>query len=41
MDGVSVLTMLFRQRIVGNRAALDATVAGNTGNKSVSVETKT
>jgi 2-phospho-L-lactate transferase/gluconeogenesis factor (CofD/UPF0052 family) len=41
MDGMSALAMLFRQRIFGNRAALDATVAGNPVNKSVSAETKT
>jgi hypothetical protein len=38
---MSALAMLFRQRILGNRAALDATVAGNPVNKSVSAETKT
>jgi 2-phospho-L-lactate transferase/gluconeogenesis factor (CofD/UPF0052 family) len=36
MDGMSALMMLFRQRILGNRAALDAVVADNTGNKKSS-----
>jgi hypothetical protein len=39
MDGVSALIMLFRQRILGNRAALEATVADDSTNKSGLPET--
>ena len=38
MDGVSALTMLFRQRILKNRAASDATVKDHIGSKSASAE---
>jgi 2-phospho-L-lactate transferase/gluconeogenesis factor (CofD/UPF0052 family) len=38
MDGMSALAMLFRQRILGNRAAVDATVKDQVAAKSASAE---
>ncbi len=38
MDGMNALSMLFRQRIFGKRAALGAPAAGNTGGKGRSAE---
>jgi 2-phospho-L-lactate transferase/gluconeogenesis factor (CofD/UPF0052 family) len=38
MDGMSALTMLFRQRMIGNRAALDSTVKDHIESKIASTE---